>query len=192
MSKIILVRHGESNFNKEKKFFGWLNPLLTDDGLDSVKNLVNKIEDYDYIFSSPLKRALDSARILNYKNLPISTTDSLKEINFGIFEGLTYSEITQKYPNETTLWINDGINFNYISGESLLNLRDRVISFVESIKNTNKTYLIVTHFGVINVILAHYISDNINSFWKFKSELASITTIEFHDNYPTLLSFSIK
>lgn len=192
MAKIILIRHGESELNKDKVFFGWLNPFLTKYGEEQIKILADKIDSYDFIYSSPLKRAYLSAELVNYKKLEIFTDNRIKELNFGIFEGLTYDEIVKTYPEESKKWKSEGIDYFYKNGESIKELNNRVVSFIEEIKNNDKTYLIITHFGVINSILCYYISENINNFWKFKSDLASITTIEFIDGFPVLMNFSNK
>jgi len=190
MAKLILIRHGESELNKNKVYFGSLDSPLTGDGVDQISLLKNIIPDYDFIYSSPLKRARKSAEILNFKDLSILEDVRLKELNFGIFEGLSYSKILEKHPHEAEKWKNEGINYRFPNGNSILDLEKSTISFVEEIKNSDKTFLLVTHLGVINAILSHYISDNINSFWKYKSELASMTIIDFLDSFPILTLFS--
>lgn len=192
MAKLILIRHGESELNKNKVYFGALDSPLTEDGVEQISLLKNNLPDYDFIYSSPLKRARKSAEILNFKNLSIIEDIRLKELNFGIFEGLSYCEILENYPHEAQKWKNEGINYIFPRGNSILDLEKSTISFVDEIKNSNKTFLLVTHFGVINAILSHYISDNINSFWKYKSELASMTILEFYDSFPILTLFSHK
>jgi len=191
MAKLILIRHGESTLNKENIYFGHLNPPLTSDGKNQLKNLKQKIPAYDTIYSSPLKRALDSAKIINCHNLPINIDNRLEELNFGIFEGLSYNEISSLYPAEIEKWSTLNTEYKFINGESILELSERVKSFVEDIKHNEKTYLITTHFGVINAILAIYITENLNNFWKFKCQLSSITIIDFNDGYPILKSFSL-
>lgn len=190
MAKILLVRHGESHLNSGKFFFGWLNPDLTEVGRIQAADLIGKIGHYDKIYASPLIRAYHSAEIINSKSLVIETDERLKEINFGIFEGLSYIEIVKKYPKEAKKWEKQGINYVYKKGESIQEFTGRVCQFIDEIKNTDETYLIVTHFGVINAILACYISNNLESFWKFKSSLGSVSVIEFDKGYPILTKFS--
>lgn len=191
MAKLILVRHGESELNTENIFFGHLNPSLTSKGKHDLCELKSKLSNYDIVYCSPLKRTIETATLLNHQNSPIIFDDRLKEINFGIFEGLTYNEICQSYPLESKKWISLKSEYKFINGESLLDLSKRVQSFVEEIKNTDKTYLIITHSGVINVVLSIYLTENLNNFWKFKCKLASMTVLEFVDNYPVLEFFSL-
>ena len=102
MGKLILVRHGQTEMNAQKLYFGKLNPPLNDLGICQAYEAKNKLLniDYDNIYSSPLERARQTAKICNYLNKDIIFDSNLEEINFGIFEGLTFKEIAEKYPNE--------------------------------------------------------------------------------------------
>ena len=191
MTRFILLRHGESILNTKNVYFGSTDSLLSPQGEEQIRNKVNSLPDYDLIYSSPLKRAIDSAKIINTKNLPIKLDHRLKELDFGIFENKSYNEIETLYKNECEKWKVEDLNYKFPQGESIKLLSERAISFIEELKHTHKNILIVSHYGVINAILCHYICNNLDSFWKFKSSLASITTIEFHDDFPILNSFSI-
>jgi alpha-ribazole phosphatase len=191
MTKIILLRHGESLLNKENVYFGFTDSPLTKNGKEEILKKIKNIPSYDLIYSSSLSRALESAQIINFKNLHIKTDERLKELNFGIFENKSYKEIKESHKDECDKWTSENISYTFPEGESIHNLSERVISFIEEIKNLNKSILIVTHYGVINSILCHYISNNIESFWKFKCSHGSITTIEFHHDFPVLTSFSV-
>lgn len=191
MAKVILVRHGESTLNEENVYFGHLNPSLTSKGKEQLENLKIKLPTYDMIFSSPLERAISSAEIINQNKLTINIDNRLAELNFGIFEGLNYNKISSLYPLEVEKWSVLNTSYKFINGESILELSERVKSFIDEIKYTEKTYLLVTHFGVINAILSIYIAENLNNFWKFKCNLSSITILEFHDGYPILKCFSL-
>lgn len=191
MTKIILLRHGESFLNTEGVYFGFTDSPLTENGENQILKKSEFIPSYDLIYSSPLIRALKSSQIINKNNLIIKTDERLKELNFGIFENKSYKEIQESYKDECDKWEMENIYYSFPKGESIYGLSERVISFVEEIKNSNKNILIVTHYGVINSILCHYISNNIESFWKFKCSHASITTVEFHGDFPILTSFSV-
>ena len=95
MGKLILVRHGQTEMNAEGLYFGKLNPPLNDLGINQAYEAKNKLLniDYDKIYSSPLERAKQTAEICNYLDKDIIFDSNLEEINFGIFEGLTFKEI---------------------------------------------------------------------------------------------------
>lgn len=173
--------------NLKKLYYGFLDPELTNKGVDQAKNARELLKniDYDEIYSSDLKRAYDTAKIINYKNLEIKTSQEIRELNFGIFEGYTYEELKNKYPKELKLSQEEWRTYNFKIGESPFDLQKRVIRFIENLED-NKTYLIATHWGVICTLLSYYFSEGLESYWKYKIENGSITIVEFKDNYPLL------
>ena len=190
MGKLILVRHGQTEMNAQKLYFGKLNPPLNDLGICQAYEAKNKLLniDYDNIYSSPLERARQTAEICNYLNKDIIFNSNLEEINFGIFEGLTFKEIAEKYPNEVKKMEEDWKGYNYITGESPKEMFQRAISFLKTLDYT-KTNLIVTHWGIINCIISYFISGSLDSYWKFKIQNASIVIFEgnFEFSYLTKL-----
>lgn len=193
MGKIILVRHGETNMNRDNLYHGILDPALNETGIKQAEKAYNIIKDisYDKIFSSPLKRAYETATILNYKKLNIELSDKIKELNFGIFEGLSYEEILNKYPYELKEATKNWKAYNFKTGESPLELQKRSVQFINSL-DKNLNYLIVTHWGVICTILSYYFSHNLDAYWKFKIDNCGIIVIEFtKDNFPILSGFNI-
>ncbi|MGL5000838.1 MAG: histidine phosphatase family protein [Cetobacterium sp.] len=193
MGKIILVRHGESELNAKGVYYGSLNPSLTDLGKEQAKNTRNILENIDYhtIYASDLKRAFDTASIVNVKNLEIFIDKDLRELNFGIFEGFTYKELKVKYPEELEKSQKDWENYNYLTGESVLQLQNRAIDFIKQKVNLNENTVLVTHWGVINTILSYYFSKGLDAYWKFSVKNAGVVIIEFSDGYPILKGLNI-
>ena len=148
--------------NVDGIFFGKLDPSLNETGKEQCKKTRELLKDrykYDFIYSSDLKRASENClEIVNYLDLPIKLDRRLEEIDFGIFEGLSYKEILEKYPAEAKKSQEEWKTFDYIIGESLEVLQRRAVEFVESLDKT-KDNLVVTHWGVINCILSWYFSD---------------------------------
>ena len=190
MGKLILVRHGQTEMNAQSLYFGKLNPPLNDLGISQAYQAREKLLniDYDNIYSSPLERAKQTAEICNYLDKNIIFDSSLEEINFGIFEGLTFKEISEKYPLEVKQMEKDWKGFNYITGESPKEMFQRAVSFLETLDYT-KNNLIVAHWGIINCIISYFISGNLDSYWKFKIQNASIVIFEgnFEFSYLTKL-----
>ena len=193
MGKIILVRHGESQLNVEGVYYGILNPELTEKGQRQAKSTREILKGIDYkkIYASDLKRAVDTAKIVNYKELEILIDENLRELNFGIFEGYTYTELLEKYPDELKKSQNDWKNYNYITGESVLELQKRAINFIEERIDLEENTVLVTHWGVINTILSYYFSNELEAYWKFSVKNGGIVVIEFSDGYPILKGLNI-
>ena len=190
MGKLILVRHGQTEMNAQSLYFGKLNPPLNDLGISQAYQAKEKLLDIDYdiIYSSPLERAKQTAEICNYLDKEIIFDSNLEEINFGIFEGLTFKQISEKYLVEVKKMKEDWKEYNYVTGESPKEMFQRAVSFLKTL-DFSKNNLIVAHWGIINCIISYFISGSLDSYWKFKIQNASIVIFEgnFEFSYLTKL-----
>lgn len=108
------------------------------------------------IFCSPLMRAQKTAKLLlalTRLSIPVITAESLKELHFGLWEGLTWSEIEEKYPLEAKNWTMNWIDQSPPQGESLLDLEKRLAHFFSEYRPSSSD-VVVCHAGVIKVLLA--------------------------------------
>lgn len=190
MGKLILVRHGETDLNRNKIYFGRLDPELNNTGIEQIKKAKEKLLDYSYdnIYSSPLLRAKQSAEICNYLELPIKYSDNLRELDFGIFEGLSFNEIQEKYPNEIKKAEKEWKTYNFETGEAPNEMYKRVIEFLKTL-NFERNNLIVAHWGVLNSILSHYLAYELDGYWKYKFENGGIAILEGTYEFSYLLKF---
>ncbi len=184
MGKLILVRHGESELNKAKCYCGVLDPNLTQEGIEQCKKTreILKEYDYDFIYSSTLKRAKQTAEIINHKNLEIIEDKNLIEKNFGIFEGLTSEEILETSPKEAQEWYSNPDTFDYKIGEDSFDFHNKIVTFAQKTLNTNKNILLVSHWGVVNTLLSHYIAGDKSVFWKFSLSNAGFAILDFNEH----------
>ena len=190
MGRLILVRHGETELNANRIYFGRLNPSLNKVGIEQIKKTKEKLlkYEYDHIYSSPLLRAKESAEICNYLKLPINYSDELKELDFGIFEGLTYNEILEKYPKQMKRAEKEWKTYNFETGETPIEMYKRVIGFLKKL-DFEKNNLIVAHWGVLNCILSHYLSNELDAYWKYKFENGGIAILEGTLEFSYLVKF---
>jgi phosphoserine phosphatase len=184
MTKIYLVRHGQTDWNKELVFRGRKDIPLNELGNMEAQSIAHvlKKEKIDAIYASPLKRAIQTARqtsqILGIKIEPIA---EFIDINYGKWEGLTFSEVQNRYKEQYTLWEKSPEKVRFPGGETLEEARDRsFIAFNSIIKNNpNKSLLIISH-RVINKLLLCAILDIDNSnFWRIRQDTACINVVEF-------------
>ena len=190
MGKLILVRHGQTEMNAQKLYFGKLDPPLNDLGISQAYQAKEKLLDIDYdiIYSSPLERAKQTAEICNYLDKDINYNSKLEEINFGIFEGLTFKEISEKYPDEVKKMEENWKDYNYITGESPKEMFQRAISFLETL-DYSKNNLVVAHWGIINCIISYFVSRSLETYWKFEIKNGAVVIFEgnFEFSYLTKL-----
>ncbi|MCX7708635.1 MAG: alpha-ribazole phosphatase [Clostridia bacterium] len=193
MLQLILVRHGETDSNKNRTYLGWTDVALNDDGIRQAYEAKRKLVGIkvDAIYASPLKRAYHTAEIINEAfQLEIQLEDNLKERNFGVWDNLTLDEIKAKYQQEYDLYVQDWINYCVTDGESSIQAYNRVTSFTDQLVKRNKegTILLVTHLGCIRKIIASMLGMTIEDSWRFKLDNGSITRLEVNDEGYAYLS----
>ena len=151
--KIWFIRHAQSEYNKKHLFTGWHNPDLTEKGVYVAKELKNDLSsvDFDYVFSSPLKRAAETASLIVDGHYEIKYDDRLKERSYGDWSGLNKSEIKDQVGEEFFLSARRGWSTKPPNGESLEDVSSRVSSFLESLPPSGNI-LVVSHGNTIRAI----------------------------------------
>ncbi len=156
--KLYITRHGETEWNKISKMQGWQNSDLTQKGIENAIKLSQRLKDIDIstIYTSPLGRALDTAKyIRGNRNIEIITCEELKEIKLGLWEGMENERIIDLYKEEHyNFWHKPHLYKPVGDGETLEELFNRVNRILKHIiKNTKgENVLIVTHGVTIKVI----------------------------------------
>ena len=151
--KIWFVRHAQSEYNKKHLFTGWHDPDLTKKGVDAARELKNNLSsvDFDYVFSSPLKRAAETASLIVDGRYEIKYDDRLKERSYGDWSGLNKSEIKEQVGEELFLSARRGWSTKPPNGESLEDVSSRVSSFIETLP-VSGNLLVVSHGNTIRAI----------------------------------------
>ncbi len=194
--KIYITRHGETEWNRERIIQGSMDSPLTDEGVRGAERLSVRLKEthFDFVITSPLYRAYRTAMIiLKDRNIPIIKDDSLKEINCGVFEGFTFTEIWLKHPELKAKLHSDPLNFRYPGGESLTEFYDRVKNGFEKIieEKTDKTILIVAHGGTIKGLTSYMIEKADPSSW-FRNVVdnCSLTEIDYIDGQFSMINYN--
>lgn len=161
---IYLTRHGQTEWNIEKRLQGRGNSPLTKDGIDRAKELRDRIKEIelDVIYTSPIERALHTANIIKgERQLEVITEDRLMEMCFGDYEGRKTDEVMKENPEwNIDLIMHGDVSLSAPNGENLENVRSRVKDAMDSIIEVNrgKNVLIVAH-GITLKALMHYFKD---------------------------------
>lgn len=158
--KIVLCRHGETDFNVEKRLQGTrINHHINERGKKQAALIAEKLKDYkfDHVFSSPLIRCKETVEIIakNYDN-KIEFRKELQEVDLGIFSGMNAVEIEEKYPGKWHERVDSKYGFDHYDGESYQSVdKTRIADFLKEIKEkySSRTILIVTHMGIARLII---------------------------------------
>ncbi|MBM7701993.1 histidine phosphatase family protein [Metabacillus iocasae] len=165
---ITCIRHGLTAANREKRYIGWTDVSLCQDGMDSLKSSQLLIDRPDIIISSDLIRCVETTKLL-FPGISYSPSSSWREINFGAWELRTYEDLKEKphYQN----WLNDPFNVSPIQGESFYEFSiriwqawDELIHLLMSRKYRHA--VIVTHGGPLRLLASTFVPDRPH-FWEW-------------------------
>ncbi len=183
MLRLLVVRHGQTDFNAERRYQGAIDVALNATGVRQAEELVQRlpISEIDVIVSSPLKRALQTARIIA-QTLPcdVHVMEHFRERSLGVYEGLTSEEVKAKYPDLWGRRLTRQMNQAPPGGETVFELGCRVLEGLGQLKqqHSNETVLLVAHAFVARMIygLTNRVSDE--QFYGYRLENGEIA--EYH------------
>ncbi len=185
-----LVRHGEPAAEKAACC------VLPDTGLSAMglRQMASvaaylKGEDVTAVYCSPLRRALESARMIAAASgCALEVVADLRELNFGEFTGLTFDEIEKRDPAFSRRWTNRPTAVKFPGGEDLREMRARVLKSVEAIRHerAGKTSVIVSHAGVNRLLIAHALSLPAPRLFRLGQDHAAVNLLRFFEDIPTV------
>ena len=195
MSTLLLVRHGETELKSSERYWGHTDVKLGALGIEQAERVRDLLatERIDIIFSSNLERAWKTAEIIASRHkVGVITCAELKEVNFGELEGLTFKEISQRYPKVVKSWVEGKTEMKYPGGESLSELAERASNFTRRLKNVSpeQTVLIVAHSGVLRLLMCHLMGIGQENWWRFKLDFASLSVMETNSRGAILRSLN--
>jgi len=178
-TKLILIRHGATDWNLKKRYCGLTDIGLNETGKAQARCLHKRLkkELIHKVYSSDRKRAFQTAKII-FKGREIEKITELEEMGFGRFEGLTYSETMKKFKRVYKKWLKDPFGVTIPDGENLEDFKKRVIRTIKNIIliNKNKTVAIVSHGGPLGIFLNYILKSR--DFWKQIPASASLSIVE--------------
>jgi broad specificity phosphatase PhoE len=141
------------------------------------------------IYSSPQRRAIEGAHLIAQPHArSCEIVAGLREINFGDFEGLTYDEIATRYPDLYRQWMETPTEVQFPNGESFAEMRIRVFSAFAEIqqRNDGRTFAIVTHCGVIRIVIAQALEMPEHCMFRLAQDYAGSNLLSWTEGYPSL------
>jgi len=165
-----LVRHGQTEWNLDKRFQGSKDSSLTDLGKSQARKLGEKLKDisWDAIYASPLGRAYATAEILRGDNgKGIVTMDGLKEMSFGNWEGRRYKEVGKGEPFRLEAFWQSPDTYTASSGENFHEVEARVRQALQEIieNHPSGNVLIVSHSIVVKLLMLHFEKRDMETLW---------------------------
>lgn len=196
-TKVIMVRHGETEWNVLCKFLGSVDLPLNEKGRRQAGYAKEALKDekIDVIYSSPMLRAYQTGEIIRGdRPLEIIKEDGLREISCGKWEGLNGKEVEEKFPGQIYLWGNKPEECRIEEGDTFREVSDRMIEAFWKIVNENrgKTILITAHMICLTLLMIHFDGKEINDLWDVKPiSNAALNIVEVsEDNNVDIISWS--
>jgi 2,3-bisphosphoglycerate-dependent phosphoglycerate mutase len=156
-TRVLAMRHGETAWNVDTRIQGKLNIGLNEKGRNQAERLgaALALEPITAIYSSDLWRAYDTALAISRAiGVPVVTDEGLRERGFGVFEGKTYAEIAERWPELALRWRQRDPDFHPEGGESLTQFRDRILTASQALaaRHPGEQIAMVAHGGVMDVL----------------------------------------
>ena len=176
---IDLLRHGDVEGGR--KYRGQLDDPLSDLGWKQLRAVTAKKQNWQHIITSPLKRCADfSEELAQQHKLPLQTETAFKEISFGLWEGKTADELLVTDADNIKNYWREPINTTPPQGENLLAFEKRVLTGWQNMLNEfqGKHILIISHAGVMRMILCHILGMPLTELFKLDVGLAKASRIQ--------------
>lgn len=215
--RIYLVRHGETPWNEEMRYQGQTDVPLSEKGRKQAEALRCTLFNNQgtgnrqpgteiriaRVYSSDLQRAYETAEIITGKGAGgrgqgagseekpgIITCKELREVNYGVFEGVLLEDIKKKYMDVLQQWWRDPLKARIPDGESLEELHERVLrcytEIVRAHQEKNEDVLIVSHGGPLRIIFMHVLGFTLHQVRSFRVDNTSLSIVEYRNGKPVL------
>ena len=201
--RLLLVRHGETDWNRQTRFQGQIDVPLNDNGRQQSQKAGEFLQEVaiDFAVSSTMLRPKETAEIIlkQHPNVKLDLQDGLKEISHGLWEGKLETEIEQEFPGELQRWRLVPAQVQMPEGENLQQVWERSVAAWQSIveaalTNQFKTVLVVAHDATNKTLLCHILGLSLENFWNFRQGNGAVSVIDYPsgiDGLPVLQAMNI-
>jgi broad specificity phosphatase PhoE len=192
LTRFILVRHGQTEWNRVERFRGRADLSLDETGRRQAEAAAIRLksEEIAAIYSSPMKRTIETGDILARElKLPVQPLEGLIDLDFGSFQGLSVEEAVKQYGALYKLWLEQPHKVRFPGGEGLQDVRQRVVPAVEqlAVKHKDQTVVLVSHKMVCQVLMCAMIGLDNSHFWQVRQDVNAINIFELRDGSPLVM-----
>ncbi len=193
MTRVYVVRHGQTAWNLEEVFRGRADIPLDETGKKEVHLAGEALqnENVHAVYSSPLSRSMETAeKIAKFHDIAVTPLEAIIDMSYGEWEGVSLKEIAAKYPDLHSLWLQEPHKVRFPNGETLEEVRARTMEAVENLvaKHLNETIALVTHRAPNKVICCALLGLDNSHFWRIQQDTAS-TNLFVYQNEQWIVSF---
>jgi probable phosphoglycerate mutase len=196
MTRIILVRHGQTAWNREERFRGHADIPLDETGFAQAKATAARIAAQwkpDAVYAGPLSRTIQTAEATAHEfNLAVQVEEGLIDVDCGEWQGLTPEEARRQWPAEFEMFLHSPKDFVFPGGEALEAARLRAIRRVEELaaRHPDQTLVLVSHTALNRLILLSVLGLDSRSFWRIGQATCAINVFEGRSNDLTMVTLN--
>jgi broad specificity phosphatase PhoE len=185
--RVILVRHGQTDWNEERIFRGSIDVELNREGLEQAQIIGRRLAGtlLDAIYSSPLSRAAKTAELIaSFHDLVVDFREEFTDINFGEWQGLKREAARQRYPEIYRVWEESPDKVRIPGAETLEEVRERITGGLKRIlwEHTEGTVVIVSHGLTNKVLLCAVLGMGNAHFWKVKQDNGAVNIFKYTES----------
>lgn len=183
--RLIVLRHGSTPWNRERRYQGCVDIRLSDEGRAQAEAAARALADRPFtaVYASPLARAQETAQaVASRHGLPVLTAPAFREICHGLWETLTVAEVRAQFPDVYAAWLERPHTVTMPNGESLADLRARVLEGLDQLRTAHAdgTVCLVTHGITVRLVILEALGLPPERLWSIHASSTGISEIEFH------------
>ncbi len=187
---IFLLRHGQTVNTLDGKFRynGHIDVDVTDESLETMKSIAQQLDAHaiTHIYSSDLRRSQAGAvMIANKLKLPQTSLPAFKEIKMGCWEGLTYDEVKEQYPEQIKKKFTDFINYRIPGGETIPEVQNRVFKQLDELlqNHSGEQLVIVAHGGINMLIICQALQMAATDIFRLKQDFCCVNHLDYYHDF---------
>jgi alpha-ribazole phosphatase len=193
--RLLLVRHGETDWNRQRRYQGQSDVPLNETGREQAAAAGRRLarQQISHLVSSDLRRARQTAEVIAARcQLEVRHDSRLREMSFGAWEGLTHDQIQARWPGARTAWFADPVHTAPPEGETLAQVSERVQAVLKEIARAQggQTVVLVAHGGVLRTLICLAVGLDPQVQWRFRIHEASISEVHLYDGTAALVTLN--
>ena len=195
-TNLILVRHGQTAWNRQERFRGRSDLPLDETGVAQAQAAARHIAarwSVAAVYASPLPRALQTAAAIAVAcGLTVQPLPGLVDVDYGDWQGLTPEEVVQRDPEQYRLWLSAPQRARIPGGESLLAVRRRAFAALRQVaaRHDGQTIVLVSHLVICRLLLLAVLGLPTARYWRIRQDTAAINVLEYAEGQFTLVTLN--
>lgn len=189
--RMLLLRHAETEWNRERRFQGWRDSPLSPTGREQAESAARLLaaSPLAAVWSSPLPRARETAALIAAPHrLTVREADAFKEMAFGEWEGLTRDEVRERFPDAHRAWAQTPHDAAWPGAETLNEVRARALGGLDELRTAHQgqTICLVSHGITCRILILEALGLGLDRLWALGLSSTGISELEFRDDWTAL------